>query len=60
MEQVLNKIAVEQFINAPPQELRIWVALHSPETPTGVVKLIEAYDSAHSPIRHKGKTHPQD
>ena len=35
MEQVLNKIAVEQFINALPQELRIWVAsialIHQPQ-----------------------------
>ena len=60
MEQVLDKIAVEQFINALPQELRIWVASHSPETPTTVAKLIEAYDSAHSPVGHKGKIRPQD
>ena len=43
MEQVLDKIAVEQFINALPQELRIWVASHSPETPTAVATLFEAY-----------------
>ena len=53
MEQVLNKIAVEQFINALPQELRIWVASHTLDTPTVVAELIEAYDFAHSPVGYK-------
>ena len=57
MEQVLNKIAVEQFINALPQELRIWVASHSPDTPTAIAELIESYDSAHSPLGNKVRTH---
>ena len=60
MEQVLDKIAVEQFINALPQELRIWVASHSPETPTAVATLIEAYDSARSSTGNRVKTSPQD
>ena len=58
MEQVLDKIAVEQFINALPEELRIWVASHSPETPTAVATLIEAYDSAHSSTGNRVKTRP--
>ena len=58
LEQVLDKIAVEQFINALPQDLRIWVASHSPETPTAVAKLIEAYDSAHSSTENRVSTYP--
>ena len=57
---MLKKIAGEQFINALPQELRIWVASHSPETPTAVAKLIESYDSAHSTTGSKVNTRRQD
>ena len=60
MDQVLDKIAVEQFINALPQELRIWVASHSPDTPTAVAKLIESYDSAHSSPGNKVKPRQLD
>ena len=60
MEQVLDKIAVEQFVTALPQELRIWVASHSPETPAAVARLIEAYDSAHTSTGNRGKAPPQD
>ena len=60
MEQVLDKIAVEQFINALLQDLRIWVASQSPETPTAVATLIEAYDSAHNSTGNRVKTRPQD
>ena len=48
LDQVLEKIAVEQFLNALPQELRIWVASQNPTTPTKVAELIELYDSAHN------------
>ncbi len=47
-DQMLDKIAVEQFINGFPQELRLWVASHTPETPAQVAQLIESYKSAHS------------
>ena len=57
---MLNKIAVEHFINALPQEPRIWVASYSPEIPSAVAKLIEAHDSAKSPLGHEGKSRPQD
>ena len=60
MEQVLNKIAVEQFINSLPQVLRIWVVSHSPNTPTAVAELIESYDSAHSPLGNKVGTRQSD
>ena len=60
MEQVWKDIAVEQFLNALQQELRIWVASHSPEPSTEVAKLIEAYDSAQSPVGYKEKTHSHD
>ncbi len=45
---MIDKIAVEQFINGLPQELRIWVASHDPKKPTDVAELIESYDSAHA------------
>ena len=48
LDQVLEKIAVEEFLNALPQELRIWVVSQNPTTPTKVVELIELYNSAHS------------
>ena len=48
VDQVVNKVAVEQFLNGLPQEMRIWVASHDPETPEKVAQLIESYDSAHT------------
>lgn len=48
MDQLLNKIIVEQLLCALPQELRIWVAAQNPETSTKVAELIESYDSAHN------------
>ena len=36
------------------------MASHSQDTPTAVAKLIESYDSAHSPPGNSGKTHYQD
>ena len=46
--KVLDKIAVEHYQEVLPQELRIWVASHSPTTPAEVAKLIESYDSAYN------------
>ena len=48
VDGMVNKIAIEHFLNGLPQEMRIWVASHDPETPEKVAQLIEAYDSAHS------------
>ena len=45
VDKVVDKIAVEQFINGLPQELRIWVASHKPDKLTNIAKLIESYDS---------------
>ena len=56
----MDKIAVEQFLNALPQELRIWMASHTPGTATTVAELIESYDSAHSPLKNRVRTHHQD
>jgi hypothetical protein len=47
-DQMMEKIAVEQFLNGLPQGIRIWVASHNPETPAKVAELMETYDSAHS------------
>ena len=47
VNQIMDKIAVEQLINGLPQELRIWVASHDPETPAKLAQLMESYDSAH-------------
>ena len=55
LDQVLEKIAVEQFLNALPQKLRIWVASQNPTTPTKVAELIELYDSAHNNIQGNRK-----
>ncbi|XP_019858603.1 PREDICTED: uncharacterized protein LOC109586823 [Amphimedon queenslandica] len=57
MEQVVNKIAVEQLLNGLPQEMRIWVTSQNPETPEKVGELIESYDTAHSclPQRNRPK-----
>ena len=46
----MDKIAVEQFVNGLPQELRVWVASHNPKKPADVAELIEAYDSAHARV----------
>ena len=57
---MMDKIAVEQFLNALPQELRIWVESHNPGTATTVAELIESYDSAHSPLENRVRTRYQD
>ena len=49
-EQMMDKIAVGQFLDALPQELRIWVASHNPGTAAAVAELIESYDTADSPL----------
>ena len=48
VDAIKDKIAVEQFINALPQGLRVWVASHDPKKPAEVARLIETYDSAHA------------
>ena len=50
VDQVMDKIAVEQFVNGLPQELRVWVASHNPKKPADVAELIEAYDSGHARV----------
>ena len=60
LDQVLEKIAVEQFLNALPQELRIWVASQNPTTPTKVAELIELYDSAHNSNTQGNRKQPLD
>ena len=50
VDQVMNKIAVEQFVNGLPQELRVWVASHNHKKPADVAELIEAYDSAQAQV----------
>lgn len=42
IDQAVNKIAIEQFLNGLPQEMRVWVASQDPETPEKLA------DSAHS------------
>ena len=46
VDKMINRIAVEQFLNGLPQEMRIWVASQDPDTPERVAQLIESYDSA--------------
>ena len=48
IDAIKDKIAVEQFINALPQGLRVWVASHDPKKPAEIARLIETYDSAHA------------
>ena len=60
LDQVLEKIAVEQFLNALPQELRIWVASQNPTTPTKVAELIELYNSAHNSNTQGNRKQPLD
>ena len=60
IEQMMDKIAVEQFLHALPQELRKWVASHNPGTAAEVAELIESYDSAHSPAENRVRTRYQD
>uniref|UniRef100_A0A1X7U952 Reverse transcriptase n=1 Tax=Amphimedon queenslandica TaxID=400682 RepID=A0A1X7U952_AMPQE len=57
MEQVVNKIAVEQLLNGLPHKMRIWVTSQNPETPEKVGELIESYNTAHSclPQRNRPK-----
>ena len=56
----MNKIVAKQFLNALPQELRICVASHNPETAATVPELIESYDSEHSPLQIRVRTRHQD
>ena len=56
----MDKIAVEQFIDALPKELEIWVPSHNPGTAAEVADLIESYDSACSPPGNRVKTRHQD
>ena len=60
MEQVRDKIVVEQCLDALPQELQIWVASHNPGMVAIVAELIESYDLAHNPLRSRVRTHYQD
>ena len=39
VDKLVNRVAVEQFLNGLPQEMRIWVTSHSPETPDKVAEL---------------------
>ena len=55
VDKMIEKIAVEQFIDSLPQELRIWVASNNPTTPDKVAELIESYDSAHGHHRNRVK-----
>ena len=48
----MNKIVVEQLLNGLPNDLKVFVASHNPETPTVVADLIETYDSAHGRGAH--------
>ena len=60
IEQMMDKLAVEHFLNALLQELRTWVASHNPGTPAAVAELVELYDSAHGPPGNSVKTRYQD
>lgn len=56
-KQMINKVAVEQFLNGLPQEMRIWVMSHDPDAPEKVAQLIKSYDSAHiRPSTNMGRT----
>ena len=59
-DQMMDKIAVEQLLNALPQELQIWVPSHNPGTAAAVAQLIESYDSAHIPLGNRVGTRHQD
>ena len=48
VDEIKDKIVVEQFIYALPQGLRIWVASHDPKKPAEIARLIETYDSAYA------------
>ena len=56
-DQMVEKIAVEQFLNGLPQEMRIWVTSQNPGTPSRVAELMESYETAHS--RGSEKTRPK-
>ena len=51
---------MEQFLNALPQEQRIWVASQNPTTPTKVAELIELYDSHSNTRGNRKQSHQTD
>ena len=55
VEQIIEKVAVEQFLNGLPQEMRIWVTSQNPGTPGKVAELMESYDTAHSRVPDRTK-----
>ena len=57
---MMDKIAVEQFLNELRKQLRIWVASLNRGTATTVAELIEAYDLAHSPLGYSVRTRSHD
>ena len=59
IEKILEQIAVEQFLNGLPQEVRVWVASQNPTTSAEVASLLESYDSAHARPVKTGGRHPQ-
>ena len=59
IDKILEQIAVEQFLNGLPQEVRVWVASQNPTTSAEVAALLESYDSAHARPVKTGTCNPQ-
>ncbi len=41
VDGMVNKVAIEYFLNGLLQEMRIWVASHDPETPEKVAHAVD-------------------
>ena len=52
---MIDKIVVEQCLDALPQDLRVWVASHTPGTAAVVAELIESYESRYVQKCHQGQ-----
>ena len=61
IDKILEQIAVEQFLNGLPQEVRVWVASQNPTTSAEVAALLKSYDSAHArPVKMRTCNPQQD
>ncbi|XP_041102688.1 uncharacterized protein LOC121313985 [Polyodon spathula] len=66
-QQIMESVAVDQFLEVLEPETRAWVARHSPETMDTAVELAEAFEDAllrvdpsPAPVRHRpSPAHPK-
>ena len=54
---VLDKVVVEQLLNAMPSELRVWISERKPATSAEAGRLADDYTQARRHLRHRHLQH---